>query len=271
MWAGNARADDAPPPVTPRVELRYSLWLDIGVTAGVTTATTVWVLVRPDLVSNDCVICDKQGSLNPVDDFFRTAFKRNDTRPAAFVSDIFGYGLAPLNALGLGTVAAIADRRGDEAPLDALLVAEATSIDIALDQVFLATLRRERPSFHAITDPDEREATRSNNSVASFPSGHVSAAFAMGASAGTIAHMRGYRLAPLVWIIGGLIGGTTAYLRIAADRHNFTDTLAGAALGLGTGIGVPTFFHSPRKWMQHASISTAPVEGGRVVTFGWTM
>src|SRR6185369_17854968 len=115
MWAGGARADDVNEPVTPRVELRYSLWLDVGVTVGIAGATTAWVLVRPDLVSNDCVICDKQGSLNPVDDFFRTAFKRNDTRPAAFVSDVFGYGLAPLNALGVGALAAFVDRRGDEA------------------------------------------------------------------------------------------------------------------------------------------------------------
>jgi membrane-associated phospholipid phosphatase len=277
MCAGVARADDgnapAPPPepVTPRVELRYSLWLDVGVTAGVAAGATVWALVRPSIVSNECVLCDKPGGVNAVDDWFRTALMRRDSGPATTASDIFGYGLAPLSALGLGTAAAIADRRGDEAAVNALLVTEATAIDIAIDQALLAVVRRERPSFHFISDPDVKEGSRTSGSVSSFPSGHVSAAFAMAASSGMIASMRGYRLAPLVWFVGTAIAGTTAYLRIAADRHYFTDTVAGMGLGLATGIGVPGVFHSPRKWMQHASISTAPVDHGRVIVIGWTM
>ncbi len=288
MWSGGARAEepaasgassakaDVDETVTPRVELRYRLWLDLGVTAGTGAATLAWVVVRPSLVSLECLWCEKDASVNAVDDFFRTAVKRADDGPASLASDIFGWGLAPLSAVGLGAAAAIADRRGDEAGVNTLIVAEATVVNLALDQAILAVFRRERPWFHAITDPDAKEAQRTANAVSSFPSGHTSTAFALGASAGTIATMRGYRLAPLVWIVGMAIGATTAYLRMAADRHYFTDTLAGAALGMGVGVGVPVLFHGPKKetsalgrWMQNASISSAPVEGGRVVSVGW--
>jgi membrane-associated phospholipid phosphatase len=127
-------------------------------------------------------------------------------------------------------------------------------------------------------DPEAHAAlTSKSDTLVSFPSGHTSTTFAIAASAGTIATMRGYRVAPLIWIAGGLLGATTAYLRMAADRHYFTDTLAGAALGTGVGIGMPLLFHRPAEgegtaatsWLRHATISSAPVPGGRVVSLGW--
>lgn len=269
MWTTPASAED-PEPITPRVELRHNLWLDVGATVGISGATLAWALAKPSVLPTSCVICESGTKANAIDEWFRDALKRQDTGPASTASDIFGYGAAPVFALGLSAASAVADRRADEAPLDLLLVAEATSVDVALDQLSISFLRRERPSFHAIADPDEKEGSRTLNTVSSFPSGHTSAAFAMAASAGTIASMRGYRLAPLVWIVGMTIGGATAYLRIAADRHYFTDTLAGAGLGVATGIGVPWFFHSPRRSiLQNASISTEPAPGGRVVTLRW--
>ena len=270
--ASASPSPSAPEPITPRLELRHRLWLDIAVTAGATAATVTWVLVKPSIVPTSCVICESGTHVNALDDFFRTALRRRDPGPANFASDAFADGVAPVAALGLSAAAAIADRRGDEAPLDMLLVAEATAVSLALHEAAIAALRRERPDFHALSDPDVKEGARSLNAVSSFPSGHTTVAFALGASAGTIASMRGYRIAPLVWIVGMTLGAATAYFRMAADRHYFTDTLGGAALGIGTGVAVPALFHSPnRTWMQHASISTQPVEQGRgrLVMVGW--
>ena len=90
--------------------------------------------------------------------------------------------------------------------------------------------------------------------------------------------MRGYRIAPLVWIGGGLIALTTSYLRMAADRHYFTDVATGALLGVGVGIGVPLLFHGPihdaprsaaLRWMEGARLSTAATPGGRIVRVSW--
>ena len=83
--------------------------------------------------------------------------------------------------------------------------------------------------------------------------------------------MRGYRLAPLVWIAGGVIAFTVSYLRIAADRHYFTDVTVGAALGIGTGIAIPLLFHRPVKEEQRAGVlrwldgatTEVPGRGGR--------
>ncbi len=58
--------------------------------------------------------------------------------------------------------------------------------------------------------------------------------------------MSGYRLAPLVWVSGLVLGAATAYARMAADRHYFTDTLAGAGLGVAVGAGLPLLAHRPR-------------------------
>jgi membrane-associated phospholipid phosphatase len=213
------------------------------------------------------VICDGTPP-NAVDDFFRTALRRPDTKPASVASDVFGYGLAPASAFGLEALAAIADRRADEAPLDLVLVAQATAVDVALHQGMIAVLRRERPAFHAIADRDAKEAARAPDSLSSFPSGHTGAAFTLAAAAGTIASMRGYRLAPLIWIVGMTVATATAYFRMAADQHYFTDTLAGAGLGVGVGIGVPVLFHGPEGTspLRAVSIGTTPVARGRVAS-----
>ena len=81
----------------------------------------------------------------------------------------------------------------------------------------------------------------------------------------TVASMRGYRLAPLVWTAGILFGVGTGYTRIAADRHYFTDVIAGAGIGTVIGAGIPLLFHSPRSPLgEHARFMATPVAGGYV-------
>jgi membrane-associated phospholipid phosphatase len=281
LWSAQASADDASAPVTPRTPLRYDLWIDIPVTVGLGASAFVWSLVENDVFPRECLFCDGQpGHVNAVDDFFRTALRRSDVTPAKTASDIMGYGVAPVAAVGLGALAAGVDKRLDEAPLDTLLVAEATATSLALTEGLKSVLRRERPYVHFETDEDAHRAlTQASDTLVSFPSGHTSTTFALAASAGTVATMRGYRVAPLVWIAGGMIAVSTGYLRMAADRHYFTDVVAGAALGTAVGVGIPLLFHRPvapdasalAKWMHTASISSEPVPGGRVVSLGWVL
>jgi membrane-associated phospholipid phosphatase len=70
-------------------------------------------------------------------------------------------------------------------------------------------------------------------------------AFALAASSGTVASMRGYRLSPLVWGSGMALAAATAYARIASDDAWLTDTLAGAGLGTAVGVLVPLLLHAP--------------------------
>jgi len=118
-------------------------------------------------------------------------------------------------------------------------------------------LGRERPFVHALP-PEQKPLTPlpSDNNL-SFFSGHTSEAFALAAASGTVATMRGYRWAPLVWIAGGAVAATTSYLRIAADKHWITDVVVGIVVGAGVGFGVPYLFHSALGDPPRASVSNA--------------
>jgi len=86
--------------------------------------------------------------------------------------------------------------------------------------------------------------TRAPNDVnTSFFSGHTALAFAMATSSGTVAHLRGYRSEPALWIGGLALATLTGYYRIAADAHYFTDVVAGALVGGAVGVAIPLVFH----------------------------
>ena len=86
--------------------------------------------------------------------------------------------------------------------------------------------------------------------------------------------MRQYRLAPLVWGTGIMIGLATAYTRIAADRHYFTDVLAGAGIGTVIGAGVPLLFHPPvgtaSALGEHTRFVATPIPGGQFIGIAGT-
>ena len=265
---------------TPRVALRHDVTLDVSVTAGLAATLITWgVLIKPSLAAPTCTICDPaNGKVNGVDDFFRSSLRLDGTAPGA-ASDILAYGVAPLSGIALAILTPLADRRGDEAALDVLLVLEASLTFAVVQQGLSAMLPRERPQVHGSQGDARARAVQKRSSFESFPAGHNGEAFAIAAAGGTVATMRGYRLAPLVWISGGLLAGVISYLRIAADRHYFTDVVTGAALGIGIGIGVPLLFHRPEngarraaalRWLDGAVLSTSEVPGGRVVGVGST-
>ncbi len=261
LWCSAAGAEEEE---EPRKVLAHDLRIDIPVTAGLATGLVVWAVVKDDVLSKSCTICDR--SLVGIDESLRTGIARRDPTPADNLSKIGTYGIAPALALGLTGLAANTEHRLDETPLDALVIAEATVSALTIDAGLGLFIRRERPGVH-FGDPDQKQARLdAGNSLDSFPSGHTTATFAMAASAGTVATMRGYRLAPLVWLGTGALAITTGYLRMAADRAYFTDAITGAAIGTAVGILVPYLFHSPRQpqWLQNTSISV----GDRTLTIG---
>lgn len=240
---------------------------------------TFAAVIKPALRVPTCTICDPEpGKVNAVDNFFRSSLKEPKDSPVGTLSDVVSYGVAPATGIALAIVVPMADKRGDEAPLDILLVLEAALTFGVVQQGLTALIPRERPEVHAAEGDVRASSRRRHSSFESFPAGHNGSAFAIAAAGGTVATMRGYRLAPLVWIAGGVIALTASYLRIAADRHYFTDVMAGAALGIGIGIGAPLLFHRPAKgeirggvlrWLDGAMISTSELPGGRVVGVRW--
>ena len=279
------RAPVAPPPeiettLTPRVSLHHDTALDLSVTAGLAATLFTWgVLINPTLGAPTCTICDPaNGKVNGLDDFFRSSLRLDGSTPGT-ASDILAYGVAPVTGIALAIIVPMADRRGDEAALDVLLVMEASLTFAVVQQGLTAMLPRERPEVHGSTGDARARAITKRSSFESFPAGHNGEAFAIAAAGGTVATMRGYKLAPLVWISGGVLALAISYLRIAADRHYFTDILTGAGLGIGIGIGVPLLFHRPEhgekraaalRWLDGAVLSTSEVPGGRIVGIGST-
>jgi membrane-associated phospholipid phosphatase len=286
LVGGRASAADVPAPVpqddepvTARVELRHDVLADGVVSAVFAGSLVTWSVARSSTTSASCTICDgkEPGKVNALDDLFRTALRRRDGSVAETTSHVVAYGVAPLMGAALTIGAAAADRRGDEAPVNVLLVAEASLAAIAVNEGLGALILRQRPAVHALDGKERANALTEADALRSFPSGHTASVMAITAAAGTIASLRRYRLAPLVWIVGTTLGLTTTYLRIAADRSYLTDDVAGAAIGLLVGAGVPLLFHrrtgeSPfvaTRWLRGATLTSSAVPGGRVVGVGW--
>jgi membrane-associated phospholipid phosphatase len=271
-----ARAAPRDDPVTPRIELRHDLMIDIPVTVGLAGSFITWALIRDEIVGKDCRWCDPPGEVNALDDAFRSALRRQDSAAASILSHSLAYGAAPLVLGGLNVAAALSDRRSNEVSVNLLLMMEATFGALAVSDAAKSLVLRERPFEHFIADEDfRRETFNKPESIVSFPSGHTSAVFAMTASSGMIASLRGYRIAPAIWIAGLMLGAATAYARMAADRHYFTDTLGGAAIGTLFGAGIPWLFHRPKAeatmgFLSRARVGAALVPAGRMVTVGWT-
>lgn len=262
--AADARADGVN-------ELRYDARIDVAVT---TVGGMWWLtseLMKADLVPEKCRWCyraeDGADLLNPVDSWVRNRLLWKSTDTAAALSSWVGFVIEPGAMMGLTALASANDRALDRFPVDALLITEATVIAGDVNQLAKFAFARERPFVHYLPRaPDVIRALTDSPSDdnLSFFSGHTTLAFAVATSAGTINSLRGYRLAPLVWAAGMTMAVSVGYLRIAADKHYFSDVMTGALVGTIIGIGIPLLFHSV------ASSSTAnpvpPSPSGQALT-----
>lgn len=137
---------------------------------------------------------------------------------------------------------------------DGALLVESYALDLALTQAAKKIARRPRPYAHR-HDPPPGE--RPGAALGSFFSGHASSSFCMAVATGTIAFARKEKNAG--WILGsGLtLAAATGTLRIAADRHYFTDVLVGAAVGSAAGFLVP-HLHRPADPFSPGPTASAP-------------
>lgn len=237
-------------------ELRYDLKMDLAVTGIAATGYIITAAAKNQFLPADCRWCD----VNSFDKWGRDNIKWSNTGVANKAVYVTGYALAPMAAFGLDALAAGLDERLPEFWPDALIIAEAASLSAFTTELVKIAAGRQRPNAHfggGSTSPSD------NNS---FYSGHTSLAFSLAAASGTVATMRGYRYAPLIWGTGMAIAATTGYLSIAADRHYLTDVIAGAVLGSAFGVGIPYLFHRPRDKTPKTSFSAAPAEGGGLLT-----
>jgi len=244
----SARAEEPP-------ELSYDWKVDGAVTV---TALAFWggtELFKGRLAPATCRWCQ----VDSLDSSVRDALVWSDTSAANLAGNIGAYAIMPLAGVGLTALAAAHDGRRSDIAGNTLIIAEAVALSGALNQIVKFAAGRERPFVHALpADEKSLTADPADNNV-SFYSSHTSFAFAMATASGAVASMRRYRLAPVVWAVGLVSAAAVGYLRIAADRHYFTDVVTGAAAGSAVGLAVPTLFHRSR-----GLLALSPAPGGGV-------
>ncbi|XXX72307.1 phosphatase PAP2 family protein [Sorangium sp. So ce134] len=253
----------------PSPELTYRPEIDLPITAVGGAAWIASELAKKGLAPDPCRWC----AVNTLDTSVRDALVwRGNPNTAHDLSNVMVLGVAPAAALGLTALAAWHDGRSDNIAADLVIVTEAMVVAMDLNQITKYIVGRERPYSHH-DNPDVLRAGEGysgplpNDDNLSFFSGHSTAAFSLAAASGTVASMRGYRAAPWVWANGMAIAALSGYLRIAGDRHYFTDVLTGAVFGAAAGVLIPALFHAPRRRVagpdtQGFRLSLAPARGG---------
>ncbi len=220
--------------------IRHDFTVDASITAAAAAAWLGTELANSHLVPGACRVCGG----NAVDDRVRDALVWSKPDAARRASDLV-FALIPVAALGQDLLAARAAGDAGAAGVDALVIAEAVAIAADLNQLAKLAVARRRPfvRFGDYADPTRRPTPDDD---LSFYSGHTSLAFAFVAAAATVASLRGYPGAPWVWGVGLGLATAVGYFRMAGDMHYLTDVLAGAAVGVATGIAVPRLLH-PRE------------------------
>jgi membrane-associated phospholipid phosphatase len=197
-------------------------------------------ILKPELAPGACRWC----AVDSVDLATQRALAWPDLALADTLSSVGAFVLVPLAAGGLEILAAARENTSPgDVGTDMLLIAEAGVIAADVNQLTKLLVGRERPFAHARTPEEKKLTPAAPDDDLSFFSGHTSEAFALAAASGTVGELRGYRLAPLAWGVGGAFAAASGYLRIAADRHWLTDVLVGAVIGVGIGVGIPCIFH----------------------------
>jgi membrane-associated phospholipid phosphatase len=159
-------------------------------------------------------------------------------------SNIVTVAVLPASVFGTGyLVAHNSGASGSQLGEDALMVGQAVLFSALTNQVVKLVVARERPFVHQMTPEERAEGENPEDNNLSFYSGHSNVAFALVASAATVARLRGYRHAEWVWIVGLPIATAVPLLRMAAGKHYLTDVAVGAVMGTAFGIAVPLLLH----------------------------
>jgi membrane-associated phospholipid phosphatase len=238
-----------------RTELRHDPLIDGAVTLGVLSAYVGSQAAMGEIAPKACHWCESNG----FDDAARKALRWENLRAADGLSNVGGFVLMPLVGVSSSLLGASQTGRFSDFGVDMLVITQAMSISMVLNQGVKLAFARQRPFVHANEDDPSRSPNPEDN--VSFYSGHTTFAFSLATATGTVASMRRYRHAPWIWGCGLAMASAVGYLRIAADKHYLTDVLVGAVAGSAGGIALPYFLHGPKD-----AVTVAPLPGGLAIT-----
>jgi membrane-associated phospholipid phosphatase len=163
---------------------------------------------------------------------------------------------APLLALTAGTYALGRLRHDDAGTRLGLDMAEAGVFGLLSANALKFVAGRARPN-----ESDRRSDWREGGD--SFPSGHVTAAFAVAQvfADGMPREQWGWR------VLAYGLAGATAYARLDGNVHWLSDTVAGAAIGLATGRFISRRGEAADATAPRVAVSVAPLGGGAMLSF----
>jgi membrane-associated phospholipid phosphatase len=199
---------------------------------------------------------------NPLDTAARNRLLWTDAHDGDKFSNYTGYLGNPTVAIGLLLVSSANDPNIRTMFDDVVPVLQAGIVTGLLNQALKVLTVRRRPFAEF-----GGTVTRAPNDVnTSFFSGHSALAFAMTTSSATVAHLRGYKTEPALWIGGLTLATLTGYYRIAADAHYLTDVVAGGLVGAAVGVAIPVLFH--RGVLEHRHDTVEGRRGEMMLTLG---
>ncbi len=184
----------------------------------------------------------------------RQALIWSEPRTAATISDGLLIGV-PATSIALGFL--VGRRRDDAQGLtDALVVAESAAVATVGTMVVKLAVARQRPyaAYQTRAYPSSLDQNRS------FWSGHTSLTFSAAAAVSTIAIRRDSPAAPWLTLGLGLGAASTGVLRIAADKHWWSDVVVGAVFGTIVGITVPCL--ELRSGLEPSRLAVTPMPLG---------
>lgn len=224
--------------------------LSVSVGLGVAFAASESVF-KSAIAPETCRWCDPPA----IDIKVRNALVWDDYDRARSLSNITGYVAAPLLTIGVTALASLASDDVGWARLidDTIPILETVAISQAVTQVVKYSVGRARPFVRYRAPPPDTDDNLS------FYSGHSALTFGLTVSAGMLARWRGSRVEPVIWAAGLSLSVSTAYLRIAADKHYFTDVALGSAIGIAAGLTIP------RLMRRYSKIAIVPSPTGLAV------
>ncbi len=195
--------------------------------------------LKPSLASLTCRWCVPDS----LDASVRNDVVWQHPSTAVVLSNLDGYAVAPAFAIGMTLAGTLtSDDTSTGAILDDLVpVLESAGLSAVLVQPVKFAVARARP--YAYYTPPAKAGLDDN---VSFFSAHSTLVFSLATSAGVIAHQRHYWTEPYIWIGGYALAASTAYLRMAGDKHYLTDVITGSAVGVAAGLTVPLLMHRDR-------------------------
>jgi len=257
-------ADPPTDPTHPRLQVNFPV--DLTITGAGAALWLTTEILKSKIAPSTCHWCEPPAG----DVAIKNALRWPNTKTADSASYVTGFALAPIAALGLDAASVYA-RGGSfrEWGEDATVIMESIVVGANLNQLVKFLVGRERPFVHDLDSADKLRTKSPGDNNLSFYSGHTMLGFVSAVSAGTVASLKGYRAAPLIWGTGLSLAVATGYLRIAADKHYFSDVLTGAVMGSAVGFLVP-WLHRPKSGTAQVTGMAAgplPAGTGTMITF----